>query len=384
MRQSSSSSSPFALAVMASSVRRRRLQRPIWHQWHHLQHGTITQSSHNTNHLLTLPCLLYRWLEQALQQVLARSLPSSGLADSSLSDALPNSPANLVPLHATYIQHRLVQQAAQIEFNAALNTAQRKGIAGTAVVAHLNSITAEGAATWKSVIPSSREHTLTDSQYAVAARLSLRLPPYRNRLVGDCRSCHQKGALDADAWHHLSCNGHKGQEISLRHHSIVNVLHSHATQCGSAVREPTGLSSEDGKRPDLQLTIPGQSILSDVVVSHPLCKAHLARAVVKPLATAEDAATSKHRKYRQLAQQQHSRFIPFSVETTGGRGKDAEQLIEQISLVCKDHFLLPSHEQITNAIRSSVAIAIQRGNALAVFGGYSRAVMRAGMPHIAA
>lgn len=67
-----------------------------------------------------------------------------------------------------------------------------------------------------------------------------------------------------------------------------------------------------------------------------------------------------------------SRFLPFSAETTGGLGKDAEELIDQISLACRDHLALPSHYHIANAVRASIAIAVQKGNALAIFGGYSR------------
>ena len=47
------------------------------------------------------------------------------------------------------------------------------------------------------------------------------------------------------------------------------------------------------------------------------------------------------------------------------------------TLACKDHLTLPSHHTFANTIHASVAIAIQRGNALAIQAGYSRAVMRA-------
>jgi len=76
-----------------------------------------------------------------------------------------------------------------------------------------------------------------------------------------------------------------------------------------------------------------------------------------------------------------ARFLPFSVETTGGMGKDAEELIDQISLACRDHLILPTHHHIAHNIRASVAIAVQRVNALAVYAGYSRAVMRTGTCH---
>ena len=86
----------------------------------------------------------------------------------------------------------------------------------------------------------------------------------------------------------------------------------------------------------------------------------------------------KHRNYADVADAQCARFLPFSAETTGGLGKDAEELIDQISLA------LPSQYHIANSVRASVAIAVQKGNALAIFGGYSRAVKHAGQPHAAA
>jgi hypothetical protein len=53
------------------------------------------------------------------------------------------------------------------------------------------------------------------------------------------------------------------------------------------------------------------------------------------------------------------------------------QLIS-LSLACRDHLALPSQYHIANGVRASVAIAVQKGNALAIFGEYNRAVMHAG------
>ena len=129
----------------------------------------------------------------------------------------------------------------------------------------------------------------------------------------------------------------------------------------------------------MQIVIPGESLLTDVVVSHGLCPTHLAAASKEHLATARSAELRKHRNYADVADAQCARFLPFSAETTGGLGKDAEELIDQISLACRDHLALPSH-----GARASVAIAVQKGNALAIFGRYSRTVMHAGQPHAAA
>jgi hypothetical protein len=64
-------------------------------------------------------------------------------------------------------------------------------------------------------------------------------------------------------------------------------------------------------------------------------------------------------------------------------GPDAIELIDQISLEC-DHIVLENHLYISRGVRASAAIAVQRGNALAILGGYSRAVMRGGYGHVVA
>jgi hypothetical protein len=186
-----------------------------------------------------------------------------------------------------------------------------------------------------------------------------------------------ENAIKRDPWHHLSCNSHKRQEINLRHDSIVNALYHHSDHSGAAAcKEPQGLSTEDGRRPDLQIILPGASILTDVVCSHPLAPSYLSLASSSRLAVAQRAARQKQVHYLEVASTQLAHFIPFAVETTGGISKDAEQLIDQLSLACKDHLTLPSHHPFANSVHSSIAIAIQRGNALAIQAGYSRAVMR--------
>jgi hypothetical protein len=215
--------------------------------------------------------------------------------------------------------------------------------------------------------------------------MNLGLPPYRNQLPPNCTSCGAEDAIRIDRWHHLSCNIHKRREINLRHNAVVHALYAHAGYAGGAVaKEPSGLSTEDNRRPDLQIVFPGQHILTDVVISHPLCPSHITAASKKHIVTAEQAEQRKHVKYHQIAEHQHARFLPFSVETTGGMGRDAVELVDQISLACRDHLTLESHLYIARGVRASVAIAVQKGNALAILGGYSRAVMRAGYGHVAA
>ena len=119
------------------------------------------------------------------------------------------------------------------------------------------------------------------------------------------------------------------------------------------------------------------------MISHPLCPSHVTDASHKPLVVAEKAAKGKHRKYDHTARLHHMRLLPFSVESMGGLSAEAEMLVEQIGLACRDHMTLATHSSIARGVRAAVAVAVQRGNAMTVRAGYSRAVMQGGHPAVA-
>ncbi len=182
----------------------------------------------------------------------------------------------------------------------------------------------------------------------------------------------------------MSCQIHKGKEITGRHNTVLHALYAHVRAAGGvATLEPKGLSPDTRARPDLQIAFPGQHILSDVVISHPLCPSHVVDASKEKLVVAEKASEQKHRSYDRIARIHHMRLLAFSVETMGGLGKEAVLLVDQIGLACRDHLTLETHDSIARGVRASVAIAVQKGNAMAVLAGYSRAVMRGGHPTVA-
>ena len=330
--------------------------------------------------------LLYSWIQSTLttldKTIDDLQADAGHPSTSTTRPHLPRSPSDLFteyrahPQRVIKLQHSLVQQAAELRFIAANQDAL--GAGDIRRVAHYKAYSAPHAHRWKSVIPSRRAHTLSASHYVVSARLNLRLRPYAIPLPPQCASCNLHNAVALDPWHHLCCNSHKRQEINMRHDAVVHALYQHADHSGAAAcKEPHGLSTEDGRRPDLQIALPGAHILTDVVVSHPLAPSHFSVAAVDHLAIAAGAAEGKVIKYADVASTQAAQFIPFSVESTGGIGPDASRLIDLLSLAARDYLTLPSPHPFANSILSSVAIAIQRGNALAVQAGHSRAVLRA-------
>ncbi len=122
--------------------------------------------------------------------------------------------------------------------------------------------------------------------------------------------------------------------------------------------EPRNLSSDKALKPDLHVSFPGQQILSDVVISHPLCPSHVRMSSKKQLILAEGAARRKRHSYDDVAHQHHMRLLPFSVETMEGLSKEAEKLIEQIGLACRDHLCLETHESIARGVLASVTVCL--------------------------
>ena len=76
-------------------------------------------------------------------------------------------------------------------------------------------------------------------------------------------------------------------------------------------------------------------------------------------------------------------LLPFSVETCGGMAEDAVELLDRIATAGAEHLTFWSHNRIVQHLLAVVAVAIQKGNAMTVQAGYSRAVMRGGHPSVA-
>jgi len=100
-----------------------------------------------------------------------------------------------------------------------------------------------------------------------------------------------------------------------------NINNHHLAAFGAAgipaVKEPSGLDRQDGKRPDGLTLIPwhgGRSLVWDVTVS-PLAASYVDRAATDAGTVADMAATRKTEKYSTLSSAY--RFEPIAVENRG-------------------------------------------------------------------
>jgi hypothetical protein len=157
------------------------------------------------------------------------------------------------------------------------------------------------------------------------------------------------------------------------------LYHGVLTVGGQAVREPAGLDLEDGRRPDLQIVFPGEHILTDVVITHPLAPSYIERAAGPATAIARRWQGKKRTKYKKTAAHQEARLLPFAVETCGGLAPDAVTLLKALSHAGEEHLGLWPRDVIVRQLLGSVAVAVQKGNAMVVLSGYSKAVARASL-----
>jgi hypothetical protein len=273
-------------------------------------------------------------------------------------------------------------QAASHSFEASLSAAKanRKQY-GRAELAHLNAISAPRAWTWKTVMPTEPALELMNTQYRIAARLNLGLKPLQpssmRALPACCPSCKKHVDFAEDSWHFLSCTKQMGAGggLALRHNAVVDALYfAVLTVGGQAAREPVGLHFADNRRPDLQCVFPGQQVLVDVVVSHPLAPSSIRYGRGTPALRAQQ---KKHRKYKDTAAQHKAQLLPFSVETCGAMAPDAVKLLHLISTASREHLSLWPHADIMRQVLGAVAVAVQKGTAMALLTGYNRAVTRA-------
>jgi hypothetical protein len=287
-------------------------------------------------------------------------------------------------VHSSSLQRKLNEQATDSLHQASLQHArnQRK-TDGALAIAHLTAVSAPRAWTWKTVLPISRELELTDTQYRLAARLNLGLQPADGVRLGAlpdiCPLCaHVRvsyKSLRADPWHFLTCSKLMKGEISTRHHEVAEQVRRCAMMLSIRVqREVTGLDSDASLRPDLLLSMPGRTVLSDVVVCHPLGPGSRDSVGARALGMAKAKEGLKMRKYLALSARHSFVQLPIALESMGGMGPATVTLVQAMADASAEHLAMWSRESVIRQIVGALAMAVQRGNAMTFLDGYDRAL----------
>jgi hypothetical protein len=286
--------------------------------------------------------------------------------------------ATASPSVSSSLQRTLSTLATKHLHNASLSTARgMKKTDGGVALAHALAISAPRACAWKTVVPATPELHLSDDQYKLAARLNLGLPPMtEGTLPHACPNCSAHISLAVDPWHFLTCKKESKGEIDRRHNDVANAIYRTVLAVGGqAFREPEGLETTDGRRPDLRVVIGTHHVIADVVVTHPLAGSYLRNnTALTQLGAARARQKKKHVKYDRTAAQHHAQMLAFSVETCGGMASDAITLMHIIADAGEEQLGLWPKGEILQEMVSAVSIAVQRGNAMTFLAGYTRAM----------
>jgi hypothetical protein len=160
-----------------------------------------------------------------------------------------------------------------------------------------------------------------------------------------------------------------------RHDAVVDAIARVARQVGAQVHtEPKRLDRSSKQRPDIQIVFPGRVLLSDVAVTHSLTPSAVDNR--KHGATVQQHV--KDGKYARVASQMGAELLNVAIETSGSLASGAMRLVEAIG---EEGARWSAGTWTSGAIKrhllSAIAVAVQRGNALAMLSGYSNATRAA-------
>ena len=329
---------------------------------------------------------LHGWIDDSIQRVRRAAQGDEYQAD--IEPLLPYTAGDFFHFYSTTelsttttLQRSLNAKATSSNMKAAVRYMRDQSRRGDRFGwAHYKATSAKGVSDWKTSRPEGPELRLSDVEYAIAARLGLGLQPFpasaMTAVPEHCPLCTHShtGApvsLHGDSWHWLSCSSMKKGELSRRHDAVADAIGRVAWLVGAQVkREVEGLDPHSRQRPDIQVVFPGRIILTDVVVSNSLTPAHIA-------AWTSSAAIQqgrKNKKYASVAARVGAELLNVSVDACGGLASDAVLLVEAIGEEGERWSMGAwKSESIKRHLRGAVATAVQRGNAMAMLCGFTRA-----------
>jgi len=165
--------------------------------------------------------------------------------------------------------------------------------------------------------------------------------------------------------HGLACKKSKGRFS--RHGEANDVIVRALRSAGiPSIKEPSGCSRADGKRPDGLTLVPwtrGRPLVWDFTCTDTYAPSYVATTSVQRGAAAEGASEAKRRKYSFL--EGSYLFAPIAVETSGVWAKEALKFLQEVGRRIAD---VTGEKRSTSFLLQRLSLTIQRGNAASVLG----------------
>ena len=179
--------------------------------------------------------------------------------------------------------------------------------------------------------------------------------------ICETHACLCGATVDSLGQHALSCKKNAGRVQ--RHAWINHLIHRALIRAEiPSVREPSGLSRDDGKRPDGLTLVPwqsGRSATWDVTVVHTGCVNYVSQSAVQAGSAATAASVRKSAKYSSLSSSHV--FCPVAVEMLGPLADDAQLFLTEIG---RRATLRTADPRDGMFLYQRIYVAIQRFNAV--------------------
>ena len=194
-------------------------------------------------------------------------------------------------------------------------------------------------------------------RHAIRVAVGLRL----GCALCEAHPCLCGATVDSLGQHALSCKKNAGRVQ--RHAWLNDLIHRALIRAEiPAVKEPQGLSRDDGKRPDGLTLVPwqsGRSATWDVTVVHTLAASYVSQGAVQAKSVATVASERKSAKYSSLLSSHV--FFPVAVETLGPLANEAQLFLAKIG---RRATLCTADPPEATFLYQRISVAIQRFNAV--------------------
>jgi hypothetical protein len=218
----------------------------------------------------------------------------------------------------------------------------------------------ESAGSWLNTLPSAQLGTMLDNdsfRISVALRLGA--------VICESHVCICGQEVSVNGLHGLSCSKSAGR---LSRHSMANdiLLRALVSAEVPSVREPPGLSRDDGRHPDGLTLVPwsrGKALIWDFTCSDSYAASYVNHCSSNPGYAAKLAETRKKRHYEDLAERYH--FVPVALETTGVWGEEGLAFVKEIGRRIHEK---TGEARSTSYLLQRLSLALQRGNVASILG----------------
>src|SRR6218665_735573 len=229
--------------------------------------------------------------------------------------------------------------------------------------ARLNASMAPHASNWLHSLPLTTFNLkLSDEDVRVAVGLRL------GSAICEPHTCGCGAPVSARGAPGLSCSLGFGRQA--RHSNMNDIILRSLNRAGTpAIREPSGLTRLDGKRPDGQTLVPwndGRSLIWDATVVDTVAASYVEETAIEPGSAAEKAATRKHSKYAEL--ERTYTVVPVAVETLGPINSEGLAFLTELGRRLSN---ASGDTREARFLFQSLSVTVQRYNAVAFQGTLS-------------